>query len=171
MEPDGKRASIMEFVGEKTRGRIDPWQAEISPRRKMKFIYNSASLPPLGREKLQDLDAAAERLLGKVQALAAGDLPLSEEGKHWLREFQRDPDDAMRKNLHLIAWALHPQPASKDVVFIDHGGAAGLVSCFAREAGIPVVIYHDIWEPWCKDARVLAEHLGCLADEYVCGEL
>src|ERR1700722_6932845 len=101
MEPDGKRASIMEFVGEKTRGRIEPWKAEISPRRKMKFIYNLASLPPLGREKLQNLDAAAERLLGKVRAMKVADLPISEEGKHWLGEFQRDPEDAMRKNLHL----------------------------------------------------------------------
>ncbi len=33
------------------------------------------------------------------------------------------------------------------------------------------MVYNDIFEPCCKDAKILAEQLGCLADEYVCGDI
>jgi hypothetical protein len=137
----------------------------------MKFVYNTRSLAPVGAECLQKLVQAAEAMVAKACRLKPAEMPLSDEGKGWLENFQRNPDEKVRKDLQLMSWALYPKSSIKDTVFVDHGGAMGMMSCFARLIGIPVVVYNDIYEPWCKDARVLGQSMGCVADKYVCGEI
>lgn len=137
----------------------------------MKYIYNQHSLPPLNQACLLELDEAAERVVQKLRALNVATLPLSDEGKQWVLNMQRDSKEVMKKNLHLLAWALYPYADFKNVIFIDHGGAFGLVSCFAKELGFGCVVYNDIYEPLCEQAQILGRTLGLKADSYILGEL
>jgi len=137
----------------------------------MKYIYNQHSLPPLNRDCLLKLDEAAERVVQKLQALNARTLPLSDEGRQWVLNMQKESAEVMKKNLHLMAWALYPNCDFRNIVFVDHGGAFGLVSFFAKQLGFGFVVYNDICEPLCRQAQILGETLGLPADAYILGEL
>ena len=137
----------------------------------VKYIYNQRSLPPIDPACLLKLDEAAERVVQKLQALNARMLPLSDEGKQWVLNMQMESTEIMKKNLHLVAWALYPNCDFKNMVFVDHGGAFGLVSFFAKQLGFSFVVYNDIYEPLHQQAQILGETLGLPADAYIRGEL
>jgi 2-polyprenyl-3-methyl-5-hydroxy-6-metoxy-1,4-benzoquinol methylase len=137
----------------------------------MKYIYNLKSLPPIAPGQLRELDEAAERLIKKLKAINPGKLPLSDDAKESVIRVQKDLTGVMKKYVHLMSWALYPQPNREGLVLVDYGGGIGILSCLGREAGFPYVVYNDIFEPCCRDARILGEQLGCLADEYVCGDI
>lgn len=137
----------------------------------LNYCYNLKSLPPLDRAVIEKLDAAAVSLVRKVRAFDPDSVPLTDEAKTWLRSFQHEPDTTMRKYVHLMAWVLYPKVEGKNLAFIDHGGALGLMSCYAREAGLSTVIYNDIFEPWQRNARIFGEKLGLPADSYILGEI
>ena len=58
----------------------------------------------------------------------------------------------------------------EDVVLVDYGGGSGLQSSLARAAGVGTVIYTDIYDVACHDARVLGRAIGHEADEYLLGD-
>jgi hypothetical protein len=45
------------------------------------------------------------------------------------------------------------------------------MACLAKEANVPWVVYNGIYPECCDDARVSAKRLGCLADDYVRGDI
>ena len=51
------------------------------------------------------------------------------------------------------------------------GAGSGLLSLLAKEVGVGTVIYNDIFDVSCRDAKLIAEELGNEADHYVHGEL
>jgi 2-polyprenyl-3-methyl-5-hydroxy-6-metoxy-1,4-benzoquinol methylase len=137
----------------------------------VKYSYNFKSLPPLDAALLQQLEAAAERLACKLDRLAPEGLGLTEMGQDALAETRRDITGCLKKYLHLLAWSLYPPAQPPNLTLIDYGGGFGLMACLAKEAAIPRVIYNDIYQPWCVEARLIAQALGCEADAYVCGDI
>jgi SAM-dependent methyltransferase len=57
------------------------------------------------------------------------------------------------------------------LVFLDYGGGTGFLSLLAKELGINSVVYNDIYEVSCVDARIIAESVGNVADYYVNGDI
>jgi SAM-dependent methyltransferase len=56
-------------------------------------------------------------------------------------------------------------------VFVDYGGGTGFLALLAKELGIGTVIYNDIYDVSCHDARFIADSLQLVADSYVCGDV
>jgi hypothetical protein len=56
-------------------------------------------------------------------------------------------------------------------VFLDYGGGSGILSLLAKEFKIGTVIYNDIYDVSCKDAKVIGESIGNQADYYVQGDI
>lgn len=137
----------------------------------MRYIYNRKSLPPLDSSKVRSLDDAAGRLVKKIEAAKAEELALSTYGRDILKDFQTKTAETIKKYVHILAWLLYPDLPGGHQAFVDYGGGHGLLSCLAKEAGFTRVIYNDIFDGSAKDARVLAGHLGCPADEYICGDI
>jgi hypothetical protein len=137
----------------------------------MRYIYNQKSLPTIGAGCRRNLDEAAGRLVKKIEAVNAQQLPLSAYGRETLEGFQTSAGEIIKKYVHIMAWLLYPELPGGHHSFVDYGGGHGLLSCLAKEAGFPRVIYNDIFDQCCEDARALAQHLGCPADEYICGDI
>jgi len=125
----------------------------------------------LPAELLRALDDAAARLAHKLAHLNCDKLQLTGMGRTAMLECQNDVSGCLKKYMQLLAWALYPAGQSRDLTLIDYGGGFGLMACLAKEAGIPLVAYNDIYEPWCVEARIIGQALGCEADAYVCGDL
>jgi hypothetical protein len=137
----------------------------------MRYTYNRGSLPPVGAQLLQQINDAAGRLAGKLRKVNPSKLSLSEHGQESIAIFRERMDETFKKYVHLLAWATYPALNGGHAALVDYGGGHGLMACLAKEAGFRRVIYNDIFEGCCTDARKLAEHLGCAADEYVCGSI
>lgn len=137
----------------------------------MQYSYNPRSLPALAPTLLRSLDEAAQRLGRKIEALDLHKLPISPYGRENVEEFRGKAEATIKKYLHLMAWALFPELPGGRETFVDYGGGHGFFACLAREAGFGRVVYNDIFDGCCGDARILARQLGCEADEYICGDI
>ena len=56
-------------------------------------------------------------------------------------------------------------------MFVDYGGGPGTLSLLAKELGIGTVIYNDIYDVSCRDARVIGQMAKSEADYYVLGDI
>lgn len=122
-------------------------------------------------DRLRRLDAAAEKLTTRLRAIDSTRLSLSNYGCDDLVNFQQKAGAALKKYVHLLAWVMHPDLPGEHEAFVDYGGGHGLLSCLAKTVGFRRVVYNDIFDGCCKDARILAEALDCTADDYVCGDI
>lgn len=137
----------------------------------MHYTYNRASLPPIASESLERLNGAAARLATRLMAADPAMLPLSEYGKETVALLRERIDETLKKYVHILAWVLHPTCPNEHDAIVDYGGGHGLMACLAKEAGFRGVTYNDIYAGSCEDARNLASYLGCVAEEYVCGNI
>ncbi len=138
---------------------------------KMRYIYNRKSLPAIDPSRLHNLDSAADRLIKKLRATNAESLPLTAYGKETLKDFQSKAEETIKKYVHILAWLLAPNSLVRHQSLVDYGGGHGVLSCLAKEAGFSGVVYNDIFDKCGDDARVLGQHLGCAADDYIIGDI
>jgi len=61
--------------------------------------------------------------------------------------------------------------ARGDAVLIDYGAGSGLAYFAAKRLGIGRVIYCDIFEQSCQDAKRIADALGIDLEAFICGDL
>lgn len=135
------------------------------------YIYNSRAVPPIEAASLARLVGAAGRLAEKYRRLPIDALDISDHTRISLKDAAGTIDELMTKYVHLLAWLEHPRKFARAEVLIDYGGGHGLLSCLGKEAGYSHVIYNDIFDLSCRDAKVVGESLGCAADSYVCGDV
>ena len=56
-----------------------------------------------------------------------------------------------------------------DLVFLEYGGGTGFLSLLSKVLGVGTVIYSDIYNVSCKDAKEIAQTLGYQANYYIEG--
>jgi 2-polyprenyl-3-methyl-5-hydroxy-6-metoxy-1,4-benzoquinol methylase len=137
----------------------------------MKFFYQFARLPD-NQELLFNIDAAADRLYNKLKDLDISSLAISDYSKKYLSTYISSLDSTLQRYSYILAWIL----ACSDIelnhfVLVDYGGGTGTLSMLAREMQIGVVIYSDIYDVSCEDAKVIGESIGNKADYYLNGEI
>lgn len=129
-----------------------------------KIVYN-ANL--VGR-----LNIAANNLLNDLQNINPLDLHISEYNQRYLKDKLQAIEPELRTATYTIAGTLsHSRKSLEDTVFIEYGGGVGLFSLLAKRLGVGTVIYNDIYDISCKDAKEIAKVLGCEADYYVQGDI
>ena len=135
----------------------------------MKFLIKSRNLPS-NHTLLKNIDLAATRLYRKLKNLDIDALHISEYIKNY---FTKKPlKGSIQKYSYLMSLCLLRNKKSiGDFIFVDYGGGTGLFSLLAKEIGIGTVIYNDIYDVSCNDAKKIANSIGNTADEYICGEL
>ena len=137
----------------------------------MGLIYRHAKLPN-NPELVDRTTFAQESLHDKLAAIDVDTLDLSEYNRAYLRRYQAKLHSNLQKFAYILVWALAPVTKSlRDIVLLDYGGGAGILSLLARECGIGTVIYNDIYDVSCLDAETLGRAVSNVADGYVCGDL
>lgn len=140
----------------------------------MEFMYTFAKLPK-NKDLLININNAARRVHAKVMKLDVSSLEISDYGK---RYFGKKKLSSNQLKAHLIresfvlAWTIAPLkiPIS-EFSFIDYGGGNGFLSLLAKELGVSTVIYNDIFETSCIDAKIIGKSIGCQVDYYVPGDI
>ena len=117
---------------------------------------------------------AAGRLASKLSQLSLGEDAISPFASAYLEGKLREVGPTLQRDVFVLAWALAPLldfMEMREVVLVDYGGGVGDLSLLAREAGVGTVVYTDIYDLMCRDARRIARSLGLEADHYVAGDI
>ena len=143
------------------------------PRERCKgFIYETAQFPAEMNLLLKDLNSAAEQLWERLRKLDVMELSISDYNKRYFGEILRDLKASLQLHCYILAYALKEiRLPYSEVVFVDYGGGTGLLALMAKELGIGTVIYDDIYDVSCHDARVIAESIDQQAEYYVLGDI
>ncbi|MEA3392207.1 MAG: hypothetical protein U9Q91_04440 [Candidatus Marinimicrobia bacterium] len=130
-------------------------------------VHNNYSL-------LAAIEKAAFKLHKKLNNLNINLLNISDYNKNYLHRLIKNgsTQSTLQKYSYLLSWSLaySSLPLSK-FVFLDYGGGTGLLSVLAKELGIGTVIYNDIYDISCQDAKVISQAINNEADYYVCGDI
>lgn len=123
----------------------------------MKFMLPHADLPPDER-LLQLINSGAELLYSKLSVLDFNSLNISDYNKFYLEKIIRNLRRWMQKYSYILAWTLYKHPSSfKEFTLIDYSGGSGVYSMMAKAVGIGTVVYNDIYEVSCQDAKKIAQ--------------
>lgn len=137
----------------------------------MEFSYPNARLPNDDRV-CEGINEAAARLHRKLSHLSVDLLDISEYNKRYLGAYLGSIRSALQLYSYLLSWsvAFTGVPLG-EFVFIDYGGGSGLLSLLAKEFGVGTVIYNDIYDVSCNDAKLIGQAVQDEADYYVRGDL
>lgn len=137
----------------------------------MQYMYPNAILPA-DASLIREVDLAAERLAKKLTDLDLSGLGISEYNQRYLGDTLLVLVNSLQTYSYLLTCSLaHKRSLFNEFVLVDHGGGIGILSLLAKELGIGTVIYNDIYDVSCSDARLVARAIGCEADAYICGEI
>lgn len=118
------------------------------------------------------LDDAAVRLRRRLLALDAGALDISDYSRRYLEGHRANGAAHLNVCAHILWLSLrNGGGGTGQTGLIDYGGGNGLLSLLAREAGVGMVVFNDIFPTSCADAQNLASVLGLEADHYVSGDV
>jgi len=137
----------------------------------MEFMYSFARLPK-NHKLLVDINSAAGRLYNKLRDLDVAHLDISEYSKEYLTKHLINLHGTLRKYSYILSWSLTPStvPLNKYEI-IDYGGGTGILSLLAKELKIGTVIYNDIYDVSCNDAKTLGRAIGNESDYYLQGDI
>lgn len=120
---------------------------------------------------MEQLDQAQERIKNKLLALDIERIQISEYTREYLRSLLFDIDETLGRFNQVISRGLRAADKPiNDLTILDFGGGAGLLSLLAIESGAQKVIYNDIFEGSCKDAKQIANACGLNLDLVICGD-
>jgi 2-polyprenyl-3-methyl-5-hydroxy-6-metoxy-1,4-benzoquinol methylase len=120
---------------------------------------------------MEQLDQAQERLKAKLLGLNLDKIQISDYTREYLRSLLFDIDETLGRFNQVILRGLRTtdKPLS-NLIILEFGGGAGLLSFLAIEAGAQKVIYNDIFQGSCDDATQIANACGLKLDLVICGD-
>jgi len=137
----------------------------------MQFLYQNAFLP-VENPLLSEINNAAIRLYSKLQMIDIESLDISDYNKRYFGNNLKGLTQTLQKYSYILAWSvaeLH-KPINTCTI-LEYGGGSGILSLLARELNFKVVIYNDIYEISCRDAKTIASSIGNEADRYILGDI
>ena len=141
----------------------------------MKIIYKYAKLPN-NKTLINRINDASVILYKKLEDYDVNkNNDISDYNKRYLGNLTSNETaifHSLQKYSYLLIWVLADVniPLNK-VVFMDYGGAHGMLSLLAKAAGIGTVIHNDIYAVSCKDAQCIGNDLDLVADYYIPGDI
>jgi len=137
----------------------------------MEFMYSFARLPK-NYKLLTDINSAADRLYKKLKDLNIAHLDISDYTKEYLLKHLINLQGTLRKYSYILSWSLTYSTVSLNKFkLLDYGGGTGILSLLAKELKIGAVIYNDIYDVSCNDAKTLGQTIGNESDYYLQGDI
>ena len=136
----------------------------------MKLMYSYALLPN-DEKLLDDVNSAAKRLFIKLKDFDVKTTTISDYNKNYFGNKLSNLVHELQKCSYILSWSLFKSDINQnDFVFLDYGGGSGMLSLLAKEFGV-TVIYNDIYDVSCKDAKTIGKLIGNQADYYIEGDI
>lgn len=127
--------------------------------------YRSAKIP--GNAELRALIGSSAQALGlAAQGTDVKKANLDKYSRRYLLDYLNDPH-WLEHYTYLLAVAL--DGLEPPITIVDYGGGTGLMSCLAKWLSLGPVIYTDVYDVSCRDAKTIGRMLGSEADAYVQG--
>lgn len=137
----------------------------------MHFVFKS-KYQPRNQKLLKVIEISAKKLYIKLRNLDIDTLNISNYMKNYFGELLGNLEGNLQKYAFFLSLSLRNYENSlEDFVFIDYGGGSGIFSLLAKEIGIGRVLYNDIYNISCHDAKEIADSIGNTAEEYILGEV
>lgn len=137
----------------------------------MQFIYQNAFLP-LNKELMEEINDAATGLHNKLLEINVAKLGISKYNQRYLGSYLANLRSTLQKYAFIIAWSVAGTAIPKEKrVFVDYGGGSGILSLLAKEFEFGTVIYNDIYDVSCRDAKIIGLNIGNQADHYILGDI
>ena len=135
------------------------------------YFYVNSRLPN-DAALTRQINSAAERLYNKLIGLDLKELGISEYNQRYLGSKLANLVGALQLYSYLLGLSLDGNKLPlEEFVFVDYGGGSGVYSLLAKELGIGRVIYNDIYDVSCDDAKKVAQAIAVGVDDFVCGDL
>ncbi len=120
----------------------------------------------------QTIADAAAHVLQRMSEIDFAEIGLSEYNQRYLSEKLKKPEYESCIVSNILGTILSSSPSERSQsTLVDYGAGSGLICLVAKAAGVGTVVYSDIYEPSCNDARRLGDALGFEADHYVNGDI
>lgn len=135
----------------------------------MQFVYKNASLP---KENLAVINDAATSLYSKLKTINVASLDISDYNKRYFGDHQKKLRSRLQKYSYILAWSIAEMNMQiSDCVVLDYGGGSGILSLLAKELKFKKVLYSDIYDISCRDAKIIGSTIGNQADHYIEGDI
>lgn len=135
----------------------------------MKYLKKDYLIP--NDELISSIDLASSRLHKKLVSLDISSLNISDYNKKYLKTHLDKLQISLEISSYILAWALHKSKIPlKNFVILEYGAGTGIISLLAKELGLKV-IYNDIYEVSCKDAKIISDQIGNMIDHFVKGDI
>lgn len=135
------------------------------------FIYKNVKVPG-SDELIYEINAAAISIHKSLSQIDLKSARISEYNQKYLKTKLEDPHYNWSINIYMLSWLLSKTEVPREnLVFVDYGGGSGTVSFLAKKLGIGTVVYCDIFDVSCRDARSIGGMISCEADYYITGEI
>ena len=136
-----------------------------------RFIYKS-TITTQNEELCTKIDSAATTLFNKIKDIDVNELLITDYNRRYLDEHITNLQYSLQKFGYLILLAIEKSSVPlNELVILDYGGGSGMMSLLAKELSVGTVIYNDIYEKSCVDARIIAKTLGIEAEHYIQGDI
>ena len=137
----------------------------------MKYFYSNIKLQE-EVSLLSEINQAAEKLHEKLIKLDLKQLGISEYNQMYWGNKLNNFVGVLQLYTYLLILALVGRKVPlEEFVFVDYGGGSGVLSLLAKELGIGRVIYNDIYDVSCNDAKKISRATNIDIDDYVCGDI
>lgn len=137
----------------------------------MKFLYKNA-LFPIEELQLKKINDAATRLHSKLQAINVESLNISDYNRIYFGNKLKGLCPSLQKYSYILAWSIAGMNIPiNNCTILDYGGGSGILSLLAKELGFQTVLYNDIYDLSCQDAKTIGSSIGNQADHYILGDI
>lgn len=137
----------------------------------MKYIYKAAAYFT-DELFLREVSSACHRLHKKLNHIEPSSLGISEYNQRYLASKLTNTEATLTLYAYLLSLCLSNTSIALDrFIFIDYGGGTGFLSLLAKEMGIGMVLYNDIYDVSCRDVQRLSHALELGIDGIICGNI
>jgi len=121
---------------------------------------------------LKKITFAESRLRNKLLQCDLNALGISEYNRRYLGNKMKEINNVLELYGHLLLLTFYKSstPVQRSV-FVDYGGGIGILSMLAKEMGVGMVIYNDIYDVSCNDVKLVSSALGLPLDHIVYGDI
>jgi 2-polyprenyl-3-methyl-5-hydroxy-6-metoxy-1,4-benzoquinol methylase len=137
----------------------------------MQFLYKNA-LFSLEESQLKEINDAATRLYSKLQGIHVESLNISDYNKKYFGANLKGLRSILQKYTYILAWSISEMNLPiNECTILDYGGGSGILSLLSKELDFKTVLYNDIYDISCQDAKTIGSSIGNQADHYISGDI
>jgi SAM-dependent methyltransferase len=132
-------------------------------------MYSNISV--LDKSLFMEASGVALQLCKKINAIDLASIGISEYNQKYIQDNYLEPSGWAINALSISEAISTANKKISKTCLVDYGAGSGSICLLAKALGVTEVVYSDIYDLSCRDAKKLGDALGCPADQYLHGDL